>query len=52
MSRLGFYLFSGLIGGAVLANYVFGIPAIGGVAGGAIGVILALYLDKKSGDQG
>ena len=52
MSRLGFYLFSGLVGGAGIAYYLIGAPAIGGVAGGVIGVVLALYLDKKSGDQG
>ena len=51
MSRLGFYLFSGLFGGAVIANYFFGLPAIGAVAGAGLGVILAYYFDKKSGDQ-
>jgi hypothetical protein len=51
MSRLGFFLFAGLVGGALVANEIFGLPSIGAVAGGGLGAILGYFLDKKSGDQ-
>lgn len=51
MSRLGFYLFAGLFGGALITNYFDWFPAVGAIMGAVLGAILAFYLDKKSGDQ-
>ena len=48
-TKIGFFLFAGLLAGAVLGQVVFGVPAVGAVALGALGVVLALFLDYSSG---
>lgn len=40
----GFILFVGIMAGAVIGGYLFGEPSAGLLAGGALGVVIALAL--------
>ena len=50
-TKIGFFLFAGLLAGAILGQLVYGAPAVGAVAFGALGVVLALLLDYSSGQD-
>ena len=50
-SRIGFYLFGGLVLGAMGGQFFFGEPAIGSVALAVAGILLALiadHMDQKN----
>lgn len=53
-SRIGFYLFGGLVVGAVGGQFLFGQPAVGAVALGVMGILLALvadHMDQKDSEK-
>jgi len=47
-SRIGFGLFAGLVGGAVIGGFGFYSPVPGAFAGAVIGLALALFLDRRA----
>ena len=46
-SRIGVFLFSGLLLGTIIGHLVFRSPAVGALFLGMIGVAAAIYLDKR-----
>ncbi len=47
-TRIGFFLFIGLLVGAIAGNWLPFAPSMETFAGGALGVLLAILLDKRS----
>lgn len=52
ISKIGFFLFAGLLLGAIAGQLILGSPAVGAVALGALGAILGLALDYFGGEDG
>lgn len=46
-SRIGVFLFSGLLVGTIAGHLLFRSPAVGAVFLGVIALAVAIYLDKK-----
>ncbi|MHA1543885.1 MAG: hypothetical protein ACTSU8_01985 [Alphaproteobacteria bacterium] len=47
-SRLGLFIFLGLIIGAIIGRWGFGYPVYGAIIGAVIFIGLALFLDKRA----
>ena len=47
-SRLGLFIFLGLIIGAIIGRWGFGYPVYGAIIGAVIFIGLALFLDKQA----
>lgn len=50
-SRVGAYLFLGLVAGAAIGGFGFYAPVPGALIGGLAGVVLALVLDHRAGQS-
>lgn len=47
-SRLGLFIFLGLVVGAIIGRWGFGYPVYGALVGAALFIGLALFLDKRA----
>ncbi len=47
-TRMGFFLFAGLLAGAAIGGFGFYSPAVGALIGAGLSLILALYLDWRA----
>lgn len=47
-TRIGFFLFFGLMAGAVIGGFGFYAPVFGALTGAAIGLAAALFLDLRA----
>ena len=48
MTRIGFYAFAGLVLGAIIGKWLPFIASLEAIAGGIIGAILGIVVDKVS----
>lgn len=47
-TRIGVFLFLGLLAGAVIGGFGFYSPAVGALIGAGTGLVLAVYLDWRA----
>lgn len=47
-TRIGFFLFAGLMAGAAIGGFGFYSPAVGALIGAGLGLALAVYLDWRA----
>ena len=51
-SRIGFFVFAGLILGTFVGSYLVGSPAIGSVVCALLGLVIAVLLDLRDKKRG